>query len=239
MPEQSPGPVILLTRPPDPEGRFRHALEARFAAPVLDSPLMRPVFLTPAPRAGAFAGHVLSSETGVLAARRLGLAAPVAHCVGERTRAMATASGYGPGVTGRDADDLVAALLARRAAGPLLHLHGQDTRGDIAARLTAGGLPTAALAVYEMQPAPLPPEARALLDGTAPVAIPVFSPRSAALLVAAIGHARAPLWLAALSPAVAQALAPLPAVLCETAPTPDAAGMLTALARMPLVQRGA
>lgn len=77
---------------------------------------------------------------------------------------------------------------------------------------------------------PLTPAARAALSGSAPLLVPLFSPRSAGLMAPEIANARAPLHIAAMSPAVAEALPLQVRGGVAMAPVPDAEGMLQALA---------
>lgn len=233
MPPPPRLPAFLLTRPAEQGARFAAALRDRFpGAEIIESPLIAPRFLSPALPAGPFAALVFTSETGVEAARRLGVPAAAAICVGDRTAAAARAAGHRAQSAGGDADALVACLLAAPPPGPVLHLHGAETRGAIAERLRAGGVAAEAAAVYAQEPRPLSPAARARLAAGDPVAVPLFSPRTAQLLATALAAepARAPLWIAALSPAVAAA-APAAARLA-VALRPDAAAMLDALQRL-------
>ena len=81
---------------------------------------------------------------------------------------------------------------------------------------------------------PLTADARAVLAGDAPVLLPVFSPRTAALLASA-GPFAAPLHLVAMSGAVDAALGGLPCASRTVAARPDARAMAAAcLARMNL-----
>lgn len=233
MTPQSRALPVLLTRPAAAGDRFAADLAAAFGDRIvtLSSPLIAPRFLTPDLPAGA-AALILTSETGAEAAGRLragGAALPArAWCVGDRTASAARAAGF-EGISAQgDADALVALILSRGERGPLLHLHGRETRGDVAARLAAAGVTATGVAVYAQEAQPLSPAARAALDGAGPVIVPLFSPRTAELFAATAPH-RAALWLAALSPAVAAAVADLPAARRVTATTPDAAGMLAAL----------
>lgn len=236
MTPQSRALPVLLTRPEAAGDRFAAELVEAFGdrVHIVTSPLIAPRYLAPDLPAGA-AGLVLTSETGVEAARRLrgaGATLPArAYCVGNRTANAARAAGFDAVSAEGDADALVAMILAGAAAGPLLHLHGRDTRGDVAGRLTAGGVPTSGHVVYEQVPRPLTVEARELLDGGGIVILPLFSARSAALFAATAPH-RAALWVAALSPAVAEAVAGLPVARMVTAKRPDAAAMRDALAQL-------
>lgn len=226
---QAPALRFLLTRPADQGARLAAALRARFpGAEVVESPLLAPQVLPVAPPAGDFAAVVFTSETGVWAARALGWALPrLAWCVGDRTAAAARAAGFEARSAAGDADALVAALPAEPPPGAVLHLHGRETRGDVAARLRAAGLPAEAVALYAQEALPLSDAARAWMEGPAPVIAPVYSPRTAALFARAAAGARAALWLAALSPAVARALPP--AARLAVARRPDEAAMFAAI----------
>ncbi|MES2665561.1 MAG: uroporphyrinogen-III synthase [Pseudomonadota bacterium] len=226
---------VLLTRPAAQAARFAAQLADRFGArlvPVL-SPLIVPRFLTPDVPAMPWAAVVLTSQTGAEAAGHLRQNVPLpdlAYCVGSRTAQAATEAGFRAISADGDADALIALILGAGEAGPLLHLHGAQTRGDVAARLSAGGVECHAAVVYVQHPQPLAPQALAVLQGAVPVVVPLFSPRTAQLFAAAAQDATAPLWIAALGPAVAGACPPN-ALIC-TADRPDAGAMLMAIDRL-------
>jgi uroporphyrinogen-III synthase len=231
---------LVITRPEPGANRFAAAVRDRFGTtlPVIVAPLMALVVPPgpPPPALAGAAGLVFTAAAGVagLSRRCPGLALP-AFCVGARTAAAAAAAGHAAIALGGDADALVAALVARRVAGPLVHIRGADSRGAVAARLTAAGIPTAEAVVYAQEPRPLAPEAAAALAGEAPVIAALFSPRSAVLFAAAAAGARAPLLVAAISTATRAAwdaapAAPPAAIATAIAATPDEAGMLAAVA---------
>lgn len=234
-------PAILLTRPEEQSHRFAAALGAALgadAARIVISPLIAPRFFAPALPPGGFAGLVLTSQAGAEAARRIsasGLVLPArAFCVGRRTAAAATEAGFEAISAEGDAAALVALLLERAVPGPLLHLCGQNTIGAVAERLSAAGIPTTAHLCYEQVAVPLNPSARTLLSGATPVVVPLFSPRSARLFCAealAPPHA-APLLVAAMSAAVADALPPLQPLRCVIAAEPTAPAMVAAVAAL-------
>ena len=240
MAPQSRALPVLLTRPEAQGDRFAAMLRERFgdAVQVVASPLLAPVFLSPDIPKRDHAAVILTSETGVQAAQRLAArhALPrLALCVGDRTAQAAQAAGFQARSASGDADALVQMILADPPDGPLLHLHGRETRGDLAARLSAAGLHVDAATVYSQEPQPLTAQARALLDGTGPVLVPLFSPRTARLFAATAPH-HAALWIAALSPAVADALAGLAPARLAVSPRPDAASLIGVMA--PLIEAG-
>lgn len=222
-------PVLLITRPEPGASRFAAAAAARWGEGlrIVVSPLMAPVWLNPPmPRAlasGTARGLVFTSAAGVEGLARLvpGLRLP-AFCVGAATARAAAAAGHAAEVAGPDAAALVAALAARRPPGPLVHARGAETRGDVAARLVAAGVPVEEAVVYDQVPRPLTDAARTALAGGAPVIAPLFSPRSARLLAAAAADAAAPILLAAISPVALAAAGGLAARKALVADSPDA-----------------
>lgn len=229
-------PPVLLTRPAAQGDRFAGLLRDRFGRNlrIVAAPLIAPEFLVPDLPADA-AAVIFTSETGVAGLSRLrpGSGLP-AYCVGDSTAAAASAAGFGARSAGGDAAALIAALRAESPPGLLLHARGRDSSGDIAATLSRHGLRVAEAVVYAQVERPLTAAALGLLAGPEPVAVPLFSPRTARLLVAQLPApaGRAPIWIASLSPAVAVAAAAAAPERHEIAVHPDAAAMIDALARL-------
>lgn len=238
---QSRAPTILLTRPLPQSQRFAAQLRARWPeAGVLISPLMAADYRLPQWPQRDFTALILASETGAEAARRIsatGHSLPrQVYCVGERTAAAALAAGFQPRRVGGDADALVKVILEDQPPGPLLFLRGQDSTGEVETRLISAGIETVSAIAYAQIQQPLSVEAQSLLQHAAPVILPVFSPRSARLLIAQClaNPPQAPLWVAALSPAVAQAATELSPWHLQIATRPDAEAMLNAIAALPI-----
>lgn len=233
MTPQSRALPVILTRPAAQGDRFAADLSARFgdAVQVILSPLIAPVFQDVTLPDGDFRAVILTSETGAQAAARLPRVPRRAWCVGDRTAAAARALGFKAQSAAGDADALVAAIIAAEKSGPLIQLRGRDSRGEVAARLTAAGLPTAEAIIYAQDAQPLTDAARALLAGDHPVIVPLFSPRTAQLFAAT--QPKAPLYVAALSPAVVAGLGDLGCEMVAVADHPDAKALLQAL--VPLI----
>jgi uroporphyrinogen-III synthase len=213
MARQSRLPPILLTRPADRADRFAADLLRLPFQPleIIQSPLLAVEYLPVDLPVGPWSALVFTSETAVAAFQELRPALHLttrAWCVGERTAAVARAAGFDARSAQGDAADLCRLILENGESGPLLHLHGQDTRGDIAAKLTSAGIQTNARVIYRQLAQPLSATARTLLSRRSPVIAPVFSPRTARIL----SEERirldlpAPLWIAAFSQAVADAM---------------------------------
>lgn len=232
-PQSRPLP-LLLTRPTAQGDRFAALLEARkpgWFDPIL-TPLMDPVFLsTEIPDTG-WSSVIFTSETGVEAAIRLANGGQIlprlAWCVGNRTAEVARSAGFDALSAQGDAEALIARILASDDHGPLLHLRGRDARGDIAPRLASQGRPAHAAIVYAQEPQPLSATALAALTGSDPVLVPLFSPRSAALL-AEQGPFLAPLWIVAISDATARSAGSLAPQRLQIAERPDSDAMASAV----------
>ena len=231
MASQSRAPRILLTRPADQGARFADDLRNRFGnwIDIAESPLIAPRFVTVALPDGPYAAVIFTSETAVLAAQDLPGLPRKAFAVGDRTATAARAAGFHTSSANGDAAALIQ-LLTDANPGRVLHLHGQDTRGDVVGHLRLAGMQAEGAVVYVQDAQPLTARAQAWLDdGDWPVIAPLFSPRTATLFSAA--RILAPLWLANLSPAV-DAAATLTAARRVTAAQPDAQAMLDAVASL-------
>jgi uroporphyrinogen-III synthase len=220
--------TLLLTRPRAQSDRFAAMCRPRLPqVGIVISPILEIEPIGTPPDLRGYRGLILTSENALTALSQPVPADLVAYCVGDRTAEAARQAGLTAHSVGGSAEDLYAALAG--AEGPLLHLHGVHARGELASRLTEAGTPTEEAVVYDQLPRPLSGPAKALLSGTSPVLLPLFSPRSARLLSDAAKNAVAPLFLAAMSEAVAAAWAgPAPA-LVRSAERPAAPAMLDLL----------
>lgn len=226
-------PPVLLTRPAPASERLAARLAALGAEPVV-SPLLRIRRAEALPELAP--GLLFTSVNGVEAYRALGgPPGRPAWCVGPRTARAARAAGLAVRGTAPDAEAL--ARLVPGDAPPLLHLRGAVQRGDLAAELRARGRAARDAVIYAQDPVPLTEAGRAALAAGA--VVPLYSPRSAALLVAAAPDAD---WTRlrplSLSPAVASMLP----VASEVAASPDGAAMwrlLLAALNLSAVERGA
>lgn len=195
------------------------------------SPLIAPVFLTPALPDEACAALILTSETGAEAAGRIRARLPdLAYCVGDRTAEVAQEAGFATRNAKGDATALTDLILSQPRS-PLLHLRGREARGDFAASLAPHGIAVHERIVYVQEEQALSDEAAALLVGAQPVLAPVFSPRSARILVSECQRigARAPVSVIAMSEAVARAAVGLGSKPARLALRPDGESMLEAV----------
>lgn len=219
--------TILITRPEPGGTRFEAQLRAKFGdVPVCLSPILEIVPQPGAVPLEGVRGLIFTSQYGVeqFVARVTGRDFSV-FTVGAATGAAARLAGFAEVTEAEgDAASLVEMIVAREIDGPLLHLRGGVAAGDVAGDLKAAGIETRVAILYRQQEAAATPEAKALLAGDAPVIVPLFSPRSAALWFAQ-STPRAPLVMIAISAAAARAV-PEGAGSVFVAQTPDAEAML-------------
>lgn len=232
---QSCTPVIVLTRPASQSQRF--AREVKSVVPkaqVVITPLMSTRFSQPALPDLPFQAVIFSSETAVQAAVGLGVPLPTtAFCVGDRTAQAATRAGFAAQSAAGDVVALKQLIEQSGVSGPLLHLRGRESAGELAKTLTEGGIETHSVIAYSQDALPLTEEALRILGTDSPVIVPLFSPRSARLLHQALGGPpRAPLWIVAISANAAAAAQALGPARLNIARHPDGENMLHAVAEM-------
>ena len=225
MNRQSRLPRLILTRPRAQSERFAAELQARFE--IVIAPLFE-IAPIKVPDLSGIDAVILTSENG--ARSQASLAGVTAFCVGPRTAKVAQAQGANARDMGGTAESLIAALIAERPDGHLLHLRGRHARGDIAARLTAAGLHCDEQIVYEQVVCPFPEDLAAELARGSPDIVPLFSPRSAQYFAAVCPSApRAT--LVCLSEAVAAGLDRTAYSSVEICAAPNGKSMEQALSR--------
>lgn len=207
-------PIVLLTRPRAASERFADGMDG---FDVVIAPLMEIAGTGAEVTLNGLRGLILTSENAVpfLPAWSPAPPAPLpAFCVGPRTAEAAGAAGFAAEVLGPDAEGLVKALRTRRPEGPLLHVHGVQTRGEVAGRLRACGLDVRDVAVYDQRALPPGPEFAQAIAQRAQgghtdhptLIVPLFSPASATRFAEALGEMPGQMTLLAMSPAVKRAL---------------------------------
>lgn len=219
--------TLLLTRPYAASERFaQQALSALGPMRVEISPLLEIEFLSLGSEPVAET-IVFTSRNGVDAWANAGFSASHAcFCVGQATADTARALGFDPYVSGGTVEHLINDLQNAAPKGAILHVHGRHARGDLVGHLTASGLNASGLIAYEQRLLPLSAPALKLLQGGAPVIVPLFSPRSAAQF-ANSGPFGPHVKMIAISKAAAEAC---PGAL--VAPHPNASGLLTGISRV-------
>ncbi|MFQ5783967.1 MAG: uroporphyrinogen-III synthase [Alphaproteobacteria bacterium] len=231
---------VLITRPRDDARAVAAALADRGVETLIE-PLLE---ITPLPAddfdlAGVQA-VLLTSANGARALARASAARdPAVLAVGEATARAAREAGFSDVAVGDGDVAALAALAEARCAakaGPLLHVSGRTTAGDLAGRLARAGFTVRRAVLYEARTATaLSPAARAAFADGAVDAVLLFSPRTAktfvtlaleAGLAAALGGVAA----LCLSPAVAAAACALRWREVRIADRPDQASLLALVA---------
>lgn len=217
---------LLMTRPQAQAERF--VQHAALPLPVIYAPLMgirARDGLTIGPDVSAL---ILTSENAVVAQQKALPHGLTAYCVGPKTAQTAREAGLNAQILGPDADALVAALIALRPKGALLHLRGAVARGEIVQRLREAGLSCDDAVAYDQPLLSFRPDLKRSLEAGARCLVPLFSPRTAAQFRREVPHAPG-CDIVCLSQAVA---APLVSgsygeiVLCDS---PDGEAMVRAL----------
>ena len=149
-----------------------------------------------------YASLVFSSGNGVRAAAARGdLSGRHGIVVGDRTAEIAREFGMDVLSAKGGSRELVSAVKEAKPCGKVLFVRGKHTTGDVVTGLISAGIDTDIVIAYDQISIPLTPDAIQVLRGENRVIIPLFSPRSAALLVKEIGQCgcSAPLMLVAMS----------------------------------------
>ncbi len=229
-------PTLLLTRPAGQSARFAAAFEGRFGSgwTIVVSPLTRLVALDADLDLAGISTLIFTSETAVtvFSLKSQDRSLPC-WCVGARTADAARRAGFADIRHGTgNAADLAREMVVAGVLGPCLHPRGVHAAGDVKTLLYSAGIETNEAILYDQTACPLTPQARSLLAARDPVLVPLFSPRAAALAAVEMRGRQCPLWLAAFSPAVAEAAASMKADRVVTSVRPDVGAMLDALARL-------
>ena len=176
-------PILLLTRPQADSEAFWNALPdtTRQRVELLINPVLSIRFTGPFPPISDVRGLIFTSANAVSAYRNLGgppFDGPI-FAVGDATADAARQFGFSVSVGGGNANRLVAFVKGAGLDGPLMHLRGEISVGDIAKRLTEAGIPTREAAIYVQDLLPLSADTREALSQDRVVIAPVFSPRTA------------------------------------------------------------
>lgn len=231
---------VLVTRPAAEAASLAATLAALGHQPLIEPLLEIKYRLDELPPLDGVAALLATSANGVAA---FAAASPrrdlPCYAVGDRTAAAARGVGFERVASaGGDSVALARLVMGRcdPTAGALLHAAGAAVAGDLAGTLGAAGFTVRTALLYDMEPvAALSHEAaRALGSGTLDAAL-FFSPRTAAhfaelLRQAGLEATAGGLDAICLSPAVANALAPLPFRRILAAVRPTQGSLLDALA---------
>ncbi|MEL6641043.1 MAG: uroporphyrinogen-III synthase [Pseudomonadota bacterium] len=226
-------PTIIITRPRAQAKAFADALEQAYGGslPLLIAPLMEIEHVASNEPIGTPDHLIFTSANAVGPSLALGVPmSATAWCVGDQTAALAQQAGFAIKNARGDSQSLITKILSDPPAGRFLHLHGAHVTGQIAQALSNKGVTCDTRVVYDQVARPATPALIDQLAGTAPLIIPIFSPRSARLL-AESAPIRAPMTVVAISDSVASAFADIPGVDVKLSNFPDKTAMIAATLR--------
>lgn len=180
--------TILITRPPAQGARLAYELKERFAdkIEILLAPIMAPAFLEPDMPKGVFNSLILTSEAGAISAFIMKTACPerlpnFAFCVGERTADVVKENGFEAIFSKGNSDDLIHLICSHKNQAPFLYLRGQESQGDICARLLERNISCTQVITYAQKARSFDAEVEYVLRQSGNVIAPLYSPRSAHL----------------------------------------------------------
>lgn len=222
---------LIMTRPVEANARFIRQLPAPLSErlEVIESPLVEIVSESADFEIAVGEAVIFTSTNGVRYAPEG--QGRQAFCVGQRTTEVANAAGWDGVFCGQTSDALVSSLLENPLSIRLWHVAGRHTRGQIAERLTAGGLQVTRVAVYDQVLRPLTLQAKSVLQQEKTVILPIFSPRTATQFAQDCPAGAHP-HIVALSEAVAAPMAQLNCASFEIAATPDAQAVVKCLEKL-------
>lgn len=224
-------PTVILTRPKVQSERFAAHLDAAFGAPLtyLIAPLMEIVPVACDPVEQDCAHVVFTSVNGVDQAARLQVPkTAVAWCVGDQTTQAAQALGFPTRNAKGSSANLIAMIRDAAPTGPMVHLRGAHASGRVVETLAAAGCDIAGIVTYQQQELPPPAHLTEALKTSDSFIVPLFSPRSARIF-SAVALPATPLHLVAISDATRREITKHPHDNVFLAPSPDQAGMISAI----------
>jgi uroporphyrinogen-III synthase len=169
---------------------------------------------------------IFSSIAGVdVAAKKLGRAELKAYCVGEKTAAAARHLGYEVCTVAPDVERLFQQMSARPVEA-VVHIRGEHTRGNLVSKLRGLGWSAREQVVYQQKEVPFATKVFDIIQRENPLVLPLFSPRSARLLVDRLPK-RGDIYGIAMSEAVRQVVNDFEWSRLDVANAPDAASMVS------------
>ncbi len=225
-------PGIILTRPEKEAHDFRDQILSRLPeVMIIISPLVAIELADPKVDLNAFDGIIFTSSNGVEAVKNLTIPQNMpCFAVGSKTAQQAAKLGF-LALEGRgNADDLITLILSQPSVGRLLHISGEHTRGNISTRLTQAGHSCERIVVYKQETLSLTKKAISAFKGRKPLILPLFSPRTAQLLITksvSLEHSH----IIALSEAVAEPFKDFKVSSLTVAKAPNSNSLLNELIR--------
>lgn len=222
-------PKIILTRPEPGLTKFLGQLAQEIpSANVYCEALQVIDFIPYQGDLTRYSGFVFTSSNGVRAAKRWNLPTRLGFGVGKVTTELARSYCDPVYDGGSDVEALIALIESMMPDGPLLHIRGRVSIGNLATRLSEYGIETHEAVGYEQNVCAPSDALIQLLQGGKPMILPLFSPKSAEILKT-LSTNREHWHVVAMSQAVAEIFCPDEVMILETAKNPNGAAMLEAV----------
>lgn len=217
--------TLLLTRPKADAERLAAAFGE--GVDVIVAPVLKIAYLDGEIARGDEQAVMLTSRHAVPSARRLAPDVPC-YCVGDATAAAAREAGLKAVSASGAMPDLVGILL-RDGVKSVLYLQGRHTRPDTAQRLASADIQARSVVVYDQVERAWKPKEIEKIAKAEAIVLPVFSPRSAALIAPRLDNFSGDLTIVAISDAAAQAWDGSAKAKIVIADRPDAQSMRQAM----------
>ena len=177
--------MILLTRPQSGSERFCAILRKHIPeAEILISPLIDIEYICPPPHLSYYGGVVFTSVHGVGLFKNYDVPKNMpCFAVGPRTAQAASDAGFLVRTSDGDAAALVKMILSYPNLGKLIHISGEHSRGEVAKYLSQNGRQCEGMVVYTQTAKLLSSHVIEAVQGGGPLILPLFSPRTAILLL--------------------------------------------------------
>jgi uroporphyrinogen-III synthase len=232
--------TLLLTRPQAQSRALAHKIDTEFPdkATCLISPLLSIIPIGDLPDLSEFQALLFTSVNGVQAFAALDTAFTArCYCVGSRTAEAAQNAGFNAisaNGTGAELISLVAKDL-KPAVGPILHIRGEHTAGDVAENLALLDFTVEQAVLYRQHACDLSAAAQHALANGEVRGLPLYSPLTARNLAEILqknpGWPCDGLTVLCISQNVAAEVQNLALGHVEVSATPDGAGMLSLIGR--------
>ena len=178
-------PEIILTRPKEGARKFHALIQEKLPeAKVIISPLITIDFLPKSIDFTKFDTFIFTSINGVQAIENQRIPhGTLCFAVGAKTAHAAGKIGFKALYSDGNSEDLISIILSHPRRGKFLHIRGKYTRGDVSRKLSEHGLPCEEIVAYHQKSQALTHEAQSSMKGGKPLIFPLFSPRTAQLLM--------------------------------------------------------
>ena len=176
---------ILLTRPQSGSERFCASLRKHIPyAEILISPIIDIEYICKPPDLLDYGGLVFTSVHGVELFKNYNVPKNMpCFAVGPRTSQAASDTGFLVNTSDGDASALVKMILSYPNSGKLLHVRGEHSRGDVSNSLSQNGRICVSMIAYKQIAKPLNLDVFEYFIEEKPFILPLFSPRTAILLL--------------------------------------------------------